>query len=217
MSTDAVAQAAAEATRPTEVTEGALFGIENPLLDISARVKPELLAKYKLKANDAILAGDEHATLYDELLADYPVEYIAGGAAQNSMRGATWLLPPKSTVYVGCVGQDAQADQLKATAVRDGLRTEYMVDPTTPTGKCAVLITNNDRSMVTALGAANNYNEAHIQQPEIWKLVEQAKVYYIGGFFMTVSPATIGLIARHAVDHGKQLAINLSAPFITQF
>ena len=31
----------------------------NPLLDISATVSPDLLAKYSLKANDAILTEDE--------------------------------------------------------------------------------------------------------------------------------------------------------------
>jgi len=39
--------------------EGVLFTIGNPLLDISAEVTPEFLAKYKLKANDAILAESQ--------------------------------------------------------------------------------------------------------------------------------------------------------------
>ena len=63
-----------------------LLGIENPLLDISAVVNPELLAKYGLKANDAILAGDEHKALYSELISSYKVQYIAGGACQNTCR-----------------------------------------------------------------------------------------------------------------------------------
>ena len=90
-----------------------LFGIENPLLDISAVVKPELLEKYGLKANDAILAADEHKNLFKELMSDYPVQYIAGGAAQNTCRGAQWLLPPNSTVYVGSVGKDENANKLR--------------------------------------------------------------------------------------------------------
>lgn len=78
-----------------------LFGIENPLLDISAVVQSSLLEKYSLNANDAILASEVHIPLYEELVATYPVEYIAGGAAQNSLRGAQWMLPKNSTVYVG--------------------------------------------------------------------------------------------------------------------
>ncbi len=50
---------------------GVLLGMGNPLLDISAVVKPEMLTKYELKANDAILYEKED--IYDELVKDYTV------------------------------------------------------------------------------------------------------------------------------------------------
>merc|ERR1712216_959134 len=87
-----------------------LFTIGNPLLDISATVKPELLEKYELKANDAILAEEKHMGLYDELVKDYEVDYIAGGAPQNSARVAAALLKvPQSVVYSGSIGDDETA------------------------------------------------------------------------------------------------------------
>ena len=46
-----------------------------------------LLEKYGLKANDAILAEEKHMTIYDELVKR-DAKLIAGGAAQNSARGA---------------------------------------------------------------------------------------------------------------------------------
>ncbi len=73
----------------TQTHSYALLGIENPLLDISAVVDAALLEKYKLKANDAILAGDEHKPLYADLTGGaFNVQYIAGGACQNSCRYA---------------------------------------------------------------------------------------------------------------------------------
>ena len=36
----------------------------NPLLDMQVTNGEALLEKYKLKANDAILAGEEHAGMY---------------------------------------------------------------------------------------------------------------------------------------------------------
>ena len=81
-----------------------ILGMGNPLLDISATVTPAMLEKYELKANDAILYEKED--LYDELLKDYKVDYIAGGATQNSCRVAQWLLPDKKSVaFFGCVGK----------------------------------------------------------------------------------------------------------------
>ncbi|EGF83099.1 hypothetical protein BATDEDRAFT_36383 [Batrachochytrium dendrobatidis JAM81] len=197
-------------------SEFILLGIENPLLDISAVVKPELLKKYNLKPNDAILAADEHKPLYAEMIKDYPVQYIAGGAAQNTLRGAQWLLPEKSTVYFGSVGKDHEAEVLAKMAAKDGLRTEYHISDL-PTGKCAVLITGIQRTLVTDLLAANDYKIAHLEKPEAWSLVEAAKFFYIGGYFLTVSPPAAMKIANHAIATNKVLALNLSAPFIPQF
>lgn len=36
------------------------------------------LRRYKLKANNVILAGEEHKDLCNELVQRYPVEYTAG-------------------------------------------------------------------------------------------------------------------------------------------
>jgi adenosine kinase len=41
-----------------------LFCIGNPLLDIQVTKGEALLKKYNLKANDAILASDEHLPMY---------------------------------------------------------------------------------------------------------------------------------------------------------
>lgn len=68
--------------------EGILFGMGNPLLDISAVVDEKFLEKYKLLPNNAILATDEHVPMYDDLVQNFEVEYIAGGATQNSLRVA---------------------------------------------------------------------------------------------------------------------------------
>ncbi len=68
----------------------------------------ELLKKYDLKSNDAILAEEKHAPMcvvsapswvcmssrmlsnysYGELVEKHEVTYVAGGASQNSARGA---------------------------------------------------------------------------------------------------------------------------------
>lgn len=46
-----------------ELAEGALLGMCNPLLDIQATVELELLEKYGMKQNDAVLAEEKHLPL----------------------------------------------------------------------------------------------------------------------------------------------------------
>jgi hypothetical protein len=68
---------------------------------------------------------------------------------------------------------------------------------------------------VANLSAANNYKMSHIQQPENWAIVEKSKYIYICGFFLTVSPETILLLANHAAETNKVCpsAIFASSPF----
>ncbi|TFY51878.1 hypothetical protein EVG20_g10799, partial [Dentipellis fragilis] len=99
-----------------------LFCIGNPLLDIQVTNGEALLKKYDLKANDAILAEDKHRPLYEEIVREHKVVYVAGGASQNAARGAAYVLPPNSVVFTGCVGDDELAEQLKAANRRDGAR-----------------------------------------------------------------------------------------------
>ena len=46
----------------------------------------------QLKLGDQILAEEAHQPLYKELEDKYKVEYIAGGATQNTIRVAQWML-----------------------------------------------------------------------------------------------------------------------------
>jgi len=188
------------------------------LLDISAAVPQEVLDKYALVAGNSILAEPKHVPLYEELVKDYSVEYIAGGAAQNAARAAQWMLrAPKAVHYLGCIGNDKFGAVLKEAAEKDGVTTHYLVDPSTPTGTCAVLIRNKERSLVANLSAANNYKKTHFDSPEIQSLVQNAKFYYSTGFFLTVSPETAIALGQTASAQNKPFLFNLSAPFLIQF
>jgi adenosine kinase len=200
---------------PTALT---LLGMGNPLLDISCvDTKGELLQKYGLKLNNAILAEDAHAKLYEEMVENFEVEYIAGGATQNSIRVAQWMSQREgATAYMGCVGDDKFGAQMTASCKADGVTTNYMVDASTPTGTCAVIVKDGERSLCAALNAANNYKVEHLNAPENFAFVEAAKFYYMAGFFITVSPESIMRVARHACENKKTFMMNLSAPFIMQ-
>ncbi len=205
-----------EGEQNSVVPEGVLFGMGNPLLDISAEVPVDYLQKYDLKPNDAILAEEKHMPIYKELIDNYqPVKLIAGGATQNSIRVAQWMLRRKAaTSYIGCIGKDSYGIQLREKAEGDGVLVRYLEDDKNPTGTCACLITEKVRSLVANLGAANHYQKDHLVQKENWALLEKARIAYIGGFFLTVSPASIVEVGKHCAETNKTFIMNLSAPFI---
>jgi len=121
-------------------------------------------------------------------------------------------------VYTGCISSDDAGKTLSKCAEDGGVDAPYMIDADTPTGKCAVLITDGGkaRSLVTALGAANNFKQSHAETPEVAAKIEAAKVYYTAGFFQTVSPETAVHIGKHAAEKNKIFTTNLSAPFLMQ-
>ncbi|CAG8437426.1 1712_t:CDS:2 [Scutellospora calospora] len=194
-----------------------LLCMGNPLLDISVVADETLLKKYDLKANDAILAEAKHEPLYEELIKSYQPHYVAGGAAQNVGRATQYLLQEKLTIYFGCVGNDGYAEKMRKAASKEGLTVNYLVTDSRPTGTCAVIITNNHRSLVANLSAAQEYKDSkHLDLDEVWKIVENIKFYYITGFFISSSQSSILKIAKHAAETNKPFTFNLSAPFICQ-
>eukprot|EP00184_Porphyridium_aerugineum_P005100 CAMPEP_0184695408 /NCGR_PEP_ID=MMETSP0313-20130426/3040_1 /TAXON_ID=2792 /ORGANISM="Porphyridium aerugineum, Strain SAG 1380-2" /LENGTH=360 /DNA_ID=CAMNT_0027153847 /DNA_START=33 /DNA_END=1115 /DNA_ORIENTATION=- len=199
---------------------GSIVGICNPLLDISANCDEKLLQRYKLEPNNAILADEKvHLPLYEELKSMPDVEFLAGGAGQNSIRVAQWMLQsPHATSYLGAVGNDVYAQIMTEKATRDGVNVQYYKNPNgVPTGTCAVCVTDQgkNRSLVANLAAANTFSDEIISEVQ-WKCVTDAKVVYITGFFHTVSPKTIMKVAKECEKTNKTLCMNLSAPFLLQ-
>merc|ERR1712091_223186 len=159
----------------------------------------DVLEKYGVKSGDIILAEDRHATLYDELVAQYAPEYIAGGATQNSIRVCAWML--------------------KAAGSAGGVEVAYQVDAEAPTGVCGVLVDpTNERTLVTRLDAANNFTKDHLETAAVQQLLVASKVVYSAGFFLTSGgPDCTALLGKHCADFGKRFCLNISAPFIAQF
>lgn len=71
--------------------------------------------------------------------------------------------------------------------------------------------------MCTHLAAANEYKISHLRSPPIWALVEQASVYFVGGYHLTVCPPAVMALAEEAAAKNKIFILSLSAPFIPQF
>ncbi|KAI1886828.1 hypothetical protein AGOR_G00199820 [Albula goreensis] len=200
--------------------QNVLFGMGNPLLDISAVVDKDFLDKYGLKPNDQILAEDKHKALFEEIVKKSKVEYHAGGSTQNSVKIAQWMIqqPHKVATFFGCIGKDKFGEILKRKADEAHVDARYYEQSEEPTGTCAACITGDNRSLIANLAAANCYKkEKHLDLEDNWELVEKARVYYIAGFFLTVSPESILKVARHASENNKIFGLNLSAPFISQF
>ena len=95
-----------------------------------AHVPTRQPTQYGVSPNSAILAEEQHQPLFKELVDDYAVKYIAGGATQNSCRVCQWMTgTPGATSYFGCIGDDAFGKQMTDEAAAIGMNVQYLVDP----------------------------------------------------------------------------------------
>ena len=56
----------------------------------------------------------------------------------------------------------------------------------------------------------------HFKQKDNFALLEQARIVYSAGFFLTASPDSILVAAKHAAANNKIYCMNISAPFLLQ-
>eukprot|EP00924_Labyrinthula_sp_SR-Ha-C_P011612 maker-scaffold_17-snap-gene-3.34-mRNA-1 protein AED:0.02 eAED:0.02 QI:58/1/1/1/1/1/3/58/377 len=206
-----------------KVSEGYLLGVGNPLLDLVVDADQDFLDKYVEKKDQKlpILANESQKPMYEEIMSKFSdnVQFIAGGATQNSIRVANWLMnSEKSCSFIGSVGEDQYAEILEKACKEEGVAPYYYKTKEDSTGLCAVLVTNKERTLVTDLSAANLYNFEHTNKQEIQEVIQKASVFYISSFFLTPDEniKTCENIAKNAADGNKLFCMNLSAPFIMQ-
>jgi adenosine kinase len=192
----------------------------NPLLDISAHVGAEFLAKYNVQPASAALVTSEQMGIYADLEAQSGCSYIPGGSGLNTARVAQWIAqaPSQSFVsYVGCIADDTYGKILKEGAEKDGVT--MLVETTTgaPTGTCAVCITGKERSLVANLAAANLITAEHVDSAPVKAAQLEAKLFYLTGFTLTINVEYVLTVAQRCREAGGVFMMNLSAPFIIQF
>ncbi|KAI6673261.1 hypothetical protein NL676_001167 [Syzygium grande] len=164
--------------------------------------------RYDTKWKHSFLAGDEHLPMYDKMANKYSVDYIAGGATQNSI-GVAQILGATSYIV-----KDKLGEEMKKNAKLAFLNVHYYEDENAPTGTGGICVVGGERSLAANLSVANCY-KSDLKESENLALAERAKyIYYPAGLFLTESPDFIQLVVEHAAANNQMCMMNLSASFI---
>lgn len=220
---------------PSSQPTPTLLGLGYPLIDLILKLAPshssssdDLLSRFHLQPNNAVLASDFHSTLYRELLENKhgKTEFIAGGATLNTLRVAKWLLRERGrTVFIGRVGTDEFADILRRRLEDDGVEgllqtpSEGDGESLKESGSSAVLVTpEGERSLVTFLGASRYLTLDYFNSHLVQSALQRARIVYACGFMCQDSAPEHYQItlsaARFCSERGIDFALNLSAPYI---
>ena len=75
----------------------------------------------------------------------------AGAAASGSARAAS---PGADTAFVGCIGRDEAGDRLIAGLERAGVRTDYVMRCSEPTGRAFIQVTPDGENSIVVMALA---------------------------------------------------------------
>jgi adenosine kinase len=191
----------------------------HPLLDMMATVDEAFLTAHNVEPGSITLATPEQLGLFSQLLDDFEgkIDFVPGGAAMNTARIFSWLMPTARVSYVGALGKDRFAEILKNSLVSAGVQHLFEECDGKPTGTCAGLVVNKDRTLLANLGAAVEVSLKHMQTAEVQAAIDDACIYYSEGFFLNTasSPDNLVAVATHAHLHDKLFCFNLNAPYIS--
>jgi adenosine kinase len=202
-----------------ESTDVLIVGIENPLLDIQLDIETtDLLIRYGLTHGQACLAEEKHQALFAELWTTPNKITIPGGSSLNSVRAANHMIKdvaPGKCAFFGSIGNDEIGKTLSQELERTGVHGFFSVDAETPTGSCAVLIHEKERTLCANLAACLKYKTEHLLANVA--VLEKAAFLYTSAFFITSNYEALKTYASFAAEHDKPLGYNLSACFLIQF
>jgi len=117
--------------------------------------------------------------------------------------------------YYGSIGKDEKGEVLAKDLSDNGITGNFYMDETAPTGTCAVLVNDQERTLVANLAAACNYNIDHLRNN--MDALRNAKLIYSTSFFITSNKEALLEVGKFASDNDVPFGFNLSAVFLIQF
>nr|CAH0108166.1 unnamed protein product [Daphnia galeata] len=197
----------------------AVVAFGNALLDMSISVKDDsLINKYGLPCDAQIEVTSEQQGLFSEVIQNYPVEYVAGGSAQNTVRILCRLIKNRWPSYViGKIAHDPVGIILQKLLVQDGVGTRYVFDEKLPTGCCVAIVRpDGTRCLAANIGAAREFHMENLNSiADMMDLIDRTRILFVEGFFASHSPdvAMAALIRGHSRG-GLVRVVSLSAQYI---
>jgi sugar/nucleoside kinase (ribokinase family) len=199
-----------------------VFSVENPLVDIIARVDAAFLeARGKRPGTMHLIDEAESAALVAALGApgsgSTAPRTLPGGSAANTLRGVAWLnrdealAPP---LYGGAVGRDALGDGYR-TALRAAGVEPALVRTDARTGTSIILVTpDGERTMNTNLGACRRFRAGDL---DLGRLARSRLLYLTGYLWDTDNQREAAeQAAAFARARGIPVAFDLADPWVVE-
>jgi len=92
-------------------------------------------------------------------------------------------IAPRKVAFFGSIGHDEIGKTLQRELETNGIHGYFSIEQETPTGSCAVLIHNKERTLCANLAACVKYRTEHLVSN--LSALENAAFLYTSAFFIT--------------------------------
>eukprot|EP00658_Telonema_sp_P-2_P061267 TRINITY_DN49993_c0_g1_i1.p1 TRINITY_DN49993_c0_g1~~TRINITY_DN49993_c0_g1_i1.p1 ORF type:complete len:361 (+),score=62.90 TRINITY_DN49993_c0_g1_i1:162-1244(+) len=192
--------------------------MDNPVLDMVVHCPSSILDSFALVPGGSCPEMQDLAlkkTLFDSVNTMQPV-LTPGGGALNSARAMAWMVPPAvaaDIAAIGVVGRDDEARVLASRLEEAGVRPLFGESADQRTGKCAILVTGEDRDrcIVADPQAARELAAEHVE-PHLPRL-EDAQLCLLPAYIVTGPPSRLAaaLLAADTVTRSGHFCLSLSS------
>ena len=188
-----------------------VYAVGNALVDLQAQVDDALMSKLAFDKGVMTLVDDDRQA---SVLSNFDVPTLnrcAGGSAANTIAAVADF--GGKAAFVGKIGDDETGQFFLQDLRKLGVTIDVDPLPGTPTGTCAVLITDDaQRTMLTNLGASARLSEIDIDEAAI----QDAKYVYIEGYLFTGEDTKAAAYRAMdlAVKNNIKIAFTASDPFL---
>ncbi|XP_018576506.1 adenosine kinase-like [Anoplophora glabripennis] len=186
-----------------------------PLVDIIAKVDHSFLEKYNLKPDDAVRATPEVEGIFEEILNYNPI-IQPGGSVTNTARVFQWTSKKSyPMLFIGILGDDEYGKIIKDKFVEEEITCYLTEIKRHKTGICAVLPTEDYRSLVTHLGASHLFSFDDVDDG-LWDEVAKAKYLYLSAFLIRAGFKNMQVLIEHFLKKHDFIILNLGASFLCE-
>jgi sugar/nucleoside kinase (ribokinase family) len=198
------------------------FSVENPLVDLIARVDAAFLAARGKRPGTMHLVDEAESTSLVAALERprgdaAPPRSLPGGSAANTLRGIAWLNRDAALplpVFGGAVGRDALGDGYHA-ALRNAGVEPVLVRVEARTGTSIILVTpDGERTMNTHLGACRLFRAGDLDLDRL----ARSRILYLTGYLWDTENQREAAekAASFARSRGIPVAFDLADPWVVE-
>ncbi|EQC24946.1 hypothetical protein SDRG_17164 [Saprolegnia diclina VS20] len=197
-----------------------LLAFGNPMVDMIRQVPLQYISSLGVvegQETHLLLTVDERSLIMERALQDPTTERVPGGSALNTARVVQAFMPPKTSLFIGAIGDDFNGDFLRSRCTDAGVdMTHVQTRAGLPTSTCLALVSpSKERTLITQRSAHLCYT---LDAASLDTCLAATHVLYVVAFALSSAPRyeCVRYLIEHHDPSRHVICLNISSSGLMQ-